>query len=70
MNLTDNATAANRPVIDPSLIPWCVRKDIGRVGLMAVIKYYMDPENERRFQIWAAMCRKRQAEERTKGGPE
>ena len=65
MNPTDNATAVDRPIIDPRLIPDCVRKDIGRVGLWAVIIYYMDPENERRFQEWLVGYRERQAK---KGG--
>ncbi len=39
-------------VIRPELIPDEVREDIGRVGLEAVIRYYQDPEHERRFQEW------------------
>lgn len=65
MNPTDNATAVDRPIIDPSLIPEYVRKDIGRVGLQAVINYYKNPENERRFKEWLVGYRERQAK---KGG--
>jgi len=46
-------------VIDPTLIPDCVREDIGRVGLEAVMRFYQDPENERRFQEWLVEYRKR-----------
>lgn len=46
-------------VIDPALIPDHVREDIGRVGLEAVMRYYENPENERRFQEWLIEYRKR-----------
>ena len=48
------------PII-PSLIPDHVREDIGRVGLAAVLEFYQDPENERRFQEWVVEYRKRRA---------
>jgi len=46
-------------IIKPELIPECVREDIGRVGLDTVIKFYQNPENERRFQEWLVEYRKR-----------
>ena len=46
-------------VIRPELIPDHVREDIGRVGLEAVIRYYQNPENERRFQEWLIEYKKR-----------
>jgi len=46
-------------VIRPELIPDCVREDIGRVGLDMVIRFYQNPENERRFQEWLVEHRKR-----------
>lgn len=52
VNTTDTLTTAERPVTRPELIPDCVREDIGRAGLQAVLRYYQDPENERRFQEW------------------
>lgn len=45
--------------IIPALIPNCVREDIGRVGLEAVMRFYQNPENERRFQEWLIEYRKR-----------
>lgn len=52
-------TLSPRPVIRPELIPDHVREDIGRVGLQAVIRYYQDPENEKRFQEWLIEYKKR-----------
>ena len=49
-------------VIRPELIPDHVREDIGRVGLEAVIRFYQNPENERRFQEWLPGYLARQAE--------
>ena len=68
VNTTDGTTATISSVIDTSLIPDHVREDIGRVGLKAVIEYYKDPENERRFQEWVVEYRKRRAERARKGG--
>ena len=39
-------------VIRPELIPEHVREDIGRAGLEAVLRFYQDPENERKFREW------------------
>lgn len=52
-------------VIRPELIPDSVREDIGRVGLEAAIRFYQDPENERKFQEWLPGYLERQAR---KGG--
>lgn|GEM_PF-4438456 len=50
---TNTATLSlSECVIYPELIPDCVREDIGRVGLDAVIEFYKNAENEQRFQEW------------------
>ena len=64
-------TITEKPHIIPSLIPDHVREDIGRVGLAAVLEYYQDPENERRFQEWVIEYRKRRTNKESqaaKGG--
>lgn len=60
MNTTETTVIGlDQCVIRPELIPDHVREDIGRVGLEAVMRYYQDPENERRFQEWLIEYRKR-----------
>ena len=60
MNTTETTVhGLSQCVIRPELIPDHVREDIGRVGLEAVMRYYQNPENERRFQEWLIEYRKR-----------